>query len=111
MATVREAKICLLGQDLPVLLPLDPWGDLERYRAWVVEVARMVEGDLAAAEVALRAARARYWVLMGVRDVLCCYQNDCSKFLEWQMAWGGPVDLGELRDVGVPLDDNNLPLA
>ena len=52
-ATVGEAKVCLLGQDLLVLLPLDPRGDLERYQAWVAEAARVMEGDLEAVEVAL----------------------------------------------------------
>ena len=59
----------MLGQDLPVPLPLDPQGDLERYKARVA-AARMVNGDLAAAELALRAARARYRVLVGTWDVL-----------------------------------------
>ena len=59
-ATVGEAEVHLLGQDLLVLLPLDLQGDLERYKAQVAEVARMVDGDLAVVEVALRAARARY---------------------------------------------------
>ena len=77
-----EAEVRLLGQDLPVPLPLDPQGDLERYRARASEVARMVEEDLAAAQVALRAARARYWVLVGAWDVLRHYQNNCSTFLE-----------------------------
>ena len=106
-----EAEVHLLGQDLLVPLPLDPREDLERYRAWAAEVARIVDGDLAAAEVALRAARARYQVLVGAQDVLHRYQNNCSTFLEWQTARGVPADLGELRDVGVPLDDDNLPLA
>ena len=70
MATVGEAEVYLLGQDLLVLLPLDPWGDLERYWAWVVEVARVMKGDLEAAEVALRAARACYRVLVGTWDIL-----------------------------------------
>ena len=55
----------MLGQDLPVPLPLDPRGDRERYKARAAEAARMVDGDLAAAEVALRAARARYRMLVG----------------------------------------------
>ena len=100
-----EAEVHLLGQDLLVLLPLDPWGDLERYWAWVVE------GDLEAAEVALQAARACYWVLVGAWEVLCCYQNNCSAFLEWQIAWGVLEDLGESRDMGLSLDNNDLPLA
>ena len=50
----------MLGQDLLVPLLLDTWGDLERYRAWVVEVARVMEGDLEAVEVALQMARACY---------------------------------------------------
>ena len=111
MVTVGEAKVRLLGQDLPVPLPLDPQGDLERYRAWAVEAARIVDGDLAAAEVALRAVRARYQVLVGTQDVLHRYQNNCSTFLEWQMARRVPEDLGELRDVRLPLDDNDLPLT
>ena len=71
----------------------------------------MVDGDLAAAEVALRAARARYRMLVGARDVLRRYQNDCSAFLEWQMVRRVPEDLGELRDVGLPSDNDDLPLA
>ena len=71
----------------------------------------MVEGDLAAAEVALRAARARYRMLVGARDVLRRYQNDCSAFLEWQAVRRVPEDLGESRDVGLPSDDDDLPLA
>ena len=106
-----EAEVRLLGQDLPVLLLLDPWGDLERYWAWAAEAARVMEGDLEVAEVALQAARAHYQMLMGVRDVLCRYQNSCSAFLEWQTAYRVPEDLGELRDVGLPLDNDNLPLA
>ena len=82
-----EAKVHLLGQDLPVLLPLDPQGDLERYRAWAATAARMVDGDLTAVEVALRAARVQYWMLVEVWDMLHHYQNDCSAFLEWQMVW------------------------
>ena len=101
----------MLGQDLPVLLPLDPQGNLERYRAQMAEAARVMEGDLEAAEVALQAARAWYQMLMGVRDVLHHYQNDCSTFLEWQTAQGVPADLGESRDVGLPSDDDDLPLA
>ena len=68
-----EAKVCLLGEDLPILLPLDPWEDLERYQAQAVEVARTIEGDLEVAEVALWAARACYQMLVGAWDVLCCY--------------------------------------
>ena len=48
---------------------------------------------------------------MGVSDVLCHYQNDCSTFLEWQIVWQVPEDLGESRDVGLPSDDDDLPLA
>ena len=110
-ATVGEAEVCLLEQDLPVLLPLDPQRDLERYQARVTEVARAMEGDLEVAEVALQVARAHYQVLIGAWDVLHHYQNDCSMFLEWQTAWGMPVDLGESRDVGLPLDNNDLPLT
>ena len=106
-----EAKVRLLGQDLPVPLPLDPRGDLERYRARVAEAARAMEGDLEAAEVALRAARAWYRVLTGAWDVLRRYQNDYSAFLEWQTTQGVPADLGESRDVRVPSDDDDLPLA
>ena len=106
-----EAEVCLLGQDLPVPLPLDPQGDLERYWARVVEAARMVEGDLAVAELALRAARSHYRVLVGTQDVLQQYQNNCSTFLEWQMAQRVLEDLGELRDVGLPSDNDDLPLA
>ena len=71
----------------------------------------MVDSDLAVAEVALRVARARYRVLVGVRDILRRYQNNCSAFLEWQTARSIPEDLGELRDVGLPSHDDNLPLA
>ena len=71
----------------------------------------MVDGDLAAAEVALRAARARYRMLVRAQDVLHRYQNNCSAFLEWQTVQHVPEDLGELRDVGLHSDDNNLPLA
>ena len=53
LATVGEAKVCLLGQDLLVLLLLDPQGDLERYQAQEVKAARVMEGDLEVAEVAL----------------------------------------------------------
>ena len=106
-----EAKVCLLGQDLPVPLPLDPWEDLERYRARAAEVARMVDGDLAAVEVALRAARTRYSMLAGTQDVLRWYQNNCNAFLEWQMARKVPEDLGGLRDAGLPSDNDDLPLA
>ena len=106
-----EAEVRLLGQDLPVPLPLDPRGDLEQYRARAAEAARAMEGDLEAVEVALRAARARYRVLTGAQDVLHHYQNDCSVFLEWQTTQGVPVDLGESRDVGLPLDNDDLPLA
>ena len=53
LATVGEAEVCLLGQDLPGPLPLDPRGDLERYWAQAAEAARIVEGDLVAAEMAL----------------------------------------------------------
>ena len=109
--TVGEAEVRLLGQDLPVPLPLDPWGDLERYWAQTVEAARMVDGDLAAAEVALRVARAWYWMLVEAQDVLHCYQNNCSVFLEWQAAQGILEDLGESRDVGLPSDNDDLPLA
>ena len=77
-----EAEVRSLGQDLPVPLPLDPRGDLEQYRARAAEAARAMEGDLEAVEVALQAARARYWMLMGAQDVLHCYQNNCSAFLE-----------------------------
>ena len=42
----------------------------------------MVEGDLVVAEVALRVARAWYQVLVGAWDILHCYQNDYSAFLE-----------------------------
>ena len=110
-ATVGEAKVCLLGQDLLVPLPLDPWGDLEQYWAQAAEAARVIEANLEVAEVALQADRVRYRMLTGMLDVLCCNQNDCSTFLEWQMAWGVPVDLGELKDVELPLDNNDLPLA
>ena len=71
----------------------------------------MVDGDLAAVEVALRVARVHYRVLVGMWDVLQQYQNDCSAFLECQTVWRVPEDLGELRDVGLPLDDDDLPLA
>ena len=101
----------MLGQDLPVLLPLDPRGDLERYRAWAAEAARLIEGDLATVEVVLRVARAHYSMLVGTRDILCWYQNNCNAFLEWQLAQRVPEDLGESRDVGLPSDDDNLPLA
>ena len=71
----------------------------------------MVDRDLAVAKVALRVARAHYSMLVRMQDILCCYQNNCSVFLEWQMAQGILEDLGELRDVGLPSDNNNLPLA
>ena len=61
-AKVEEAEVCLLGQDLPVPLLLDPWGDLKRYRAWMVEAARIVDGDLTVAEV----ASACYSMLVGM---------------------------------------------
>ena len=101
----------MLRQDLLVSLLLDPWGDLEMYWAQVEEVARMVEEDLAVAEVALRVVRACYNMLVGTWDVLWQYQNNCSRFLDWQVSCHVPEDLGESRDVGLPLDNNDLPLA
>ena len=77
----------------------------------MMEVARAMEGDLEAVEVALWAARAWYPMLMGVQDILHCYQDNCHVFLDWQAAWGMLVDLGESRDVGLPSNDNDLPLA
>ena len=77
----------------------------------MVEAARVLEGDLELAEVALWAVRVRYQMLMGMWDVLHHYQNDCSALLEWQAAQGVLADLGELRDVGLPSDNNNLPFA
>ena len=108
---VGEAEVCLLGQDLPVPLLSDLQGDLERYWAWAVEVARMMEGDLEAVEVALQAARACYSMLMRVQDVLHWYQDNYSMFLEWQTTCHILKDLRELRNMGLPLDNNNLALT
>ena len=63
----------------------------------------MMEGDLAAAEVALQAVRVHYSMLVRM------WENNCDAFLDWQASHHVLEDLGELRDVGLSLDDNNLP--
>ena len=84
---------------------------MERYWAQAAEVARIVVGDLAAAEVALKAEKACYNMLVGTQDILQQYQNNGSVFLDWQASCHVLEDLGESRDVGLPLDDDNLPLT